>query len=185
MKFSNVPTCSASNSKQQRTFKAIHHLQYRENVHFLLPPLMLRFYTGCHLDQTLSKCIASFKKSKSAKMLRIGMLFISQTLPYAFWACIQNTSKSMTFVIGKMKMVSFSLFFYAFPPRCKMPFGQRHVALNIHNICKGHFGDFPGFPSFPELVGTLVIQLIRWPLNGILRVIGERSIAMNRASDFF
>ena len=43
-------------------FKAIHHLQYRENVHFLLPPIILRLYTGCRLDQTLSKCIASFKK---------------------------------------------------------------------------------------------------------------------------
>ena len=44
-------------------FKAIHHLQYRKNVHFLLPPLILRLYTGCRLDQTLSKCIASFKKN--------------------------------------------------------------------------------------------------------------------------
>ena len=25
---------------------------YRENIHFLLPPLTLRVYTGCHLDQT-------------------------------------------------------------------------------------------------------------------------------------
>ena len=24
------------------------------------------------------------------------------------------------------------------PPRLKMPFGQRHVAINIYNICKGH-----------------------------------------------
>ena len=48
-------------------FKAIHHLQYREIVHFLLPPIILRLYTGCRLDQILSKCIANFKKSKSAK----------------------------------------------------------------------------------------------------------------------
>ena len=27
-----------------------------------------------------------------------------------------------------------------FPPRPKMPFGQRHVAIIIYNICKGHFG---------------------------------------------
>ena len=25
------------------------------------------------------------------------------------------------------------------PPRPKMPFGQRHVAISIYNICKGHF----------------------------------------------
>ena len=28
----------------------------------------------------------------------------------------------------------------AFPPRPNMPFGQRHVAINIYNICKGHLG---------------------------------------------
>ena len=54
-------TCIVGNKIR---FKAIHHLQYRENVHFLLPPLILRLYTGCRLDQTLSKCIASFKKQK-------------------------------------------------------------------------------------------------------------------------
>ena len=46
------------------SFKAIHHLQYRKNVHFLLPPLILRLYTGCRLGQTLSKYIANFKKVK-------------------------------------------------------------------------------------------------------------------------
>ena len=29
-------------------------------------------------------------------------------------------------------------------PRPKMPFGQRHVAINIYNICKGHFGSRGG-----------------------------------------
>ena len=65
-------------SKQQKLkihFNAIHHLQYREKVYFV-----------CRLDQTLSKLIASFKKSRSAKMLRIGLLLISQTLPYSFCA---------------------------------------------------------------------------------------------------
>ena len=126
-------------SKQQNTFKVIHRLQCRENVHFLLQPLILRLYTRCDLDQTLSNCIASFKKSKHAKMLRIGVLSISQILPYSFCACVRNTPKSVTFVIGKMKLVSFSLFLDA-PPRPKIPFGQRHVAINIYNICKGHLG---------------------------------------------
>ena len=43
-----------------------------------------------------------------------------------------------------MKLVSFSLFLDDFPPRPKMPFGQQHVAINIHNICKGHFGSRGG-----------------------------------------
>ena len=50
-------------------------------------------------------------------MLRIGMLFIyKKTLPYSFCPCVRNTPKIVTFVIGKMKMVSFSLFLDAFPP---------------------------------------------------------------------
>ena len=30
------------------------------------------------------------------------------------------------------------------PPRPKMTFGQRHVAINIYNICKGHLGSRGG-----------------------------------------
>ena len=54
-------------SRQQNKFQS--DLQYRENVHFLLPPLILRLYTGCRLDKTFSKCIASFKKVKVLKCL--------------------------------------------------------------------------------------------------------------------
>ena len=50
------------------------------------------------------------------------MLLISKTLPYSFCACVRNTHKIVTFVIGKMELVSFSLFLDAFPPRPKMPF---------------------------------------------------------------
>ena len=32
-------------------FKAIHHLQSRENLRLLLPPLILRLKTGCRLDE--------------------------------------------------------------------------------------------------------------------------------------
>ena len=52
---------------------------------------------------------------KSVKMLRIGVLFISKTLPYSFCACVRNTTKIVTFVIGKTKRVSFSLFLDASP----------------------------------------------------------------------
>ena len=38
-------------------FKAIYHLQIGENLHFLLPPLNFRLYTGCPLDQTVRKYI--------------------------------------------------------------------------------------------------------------------------------
>ena len=93
-------------------------------------------------------------------MLRIEMLFNSQTLPYSFCACVRNTPKIVTFVIGKMKMVSFSLFLDAFhTPRPKMPFGQRHVAINIYNICKGILG-LGGKASKNKLKDTNFIALI-------------------------
>ena len=44
--------------------KAIHHLQSLENFRFLLPPLILRLYTGCRLDQNFSKSIIGFPKVK-------------------------------------------------------------------------------------------------------------------------
>ena len=55
-------------------FKAIRHLQSRENFRFLLPSLNLCLYTGCRLDQTLSICIASFQKVKV-----LEVFFISKT----------------------------------------------------------------------------------------------------------
>ena len=38
------------------------------------------------------------------------MLFILQISPYSFCACVRNIPKIVMFVIGKMKLVSFSLF---------------------------------------------------------------------------
>ena len=64
------------------------------------------------------------------------MLFISKLLQYPSCACVRNILKIVTFVTGKVKLVSFRLFLDA-PPRPKMPFGQWHVAINIYNICKG------------------------------------------------
>ena len=48
-------------------FKAIHHLQSRENLCLLHPPLILRLYTGCRLDETFSKSVAGFQKVKVLK----------------------------------------------------------------------------------------------------------------------
>ena len=45
-------------------FKAIHDLQSLENLRFLLPPLILRPYAGCRLDQNFSKSIIGFQKVK-------------------------------------------------------------------------------------------------------------------------
>ena len=48
-------------------FEAIHHLQSRENLRLLLPPLILRLYTGCRLDKSFSKSLAGFQKVKVLK----------------------------------------------------------------------------------------------------------------------
>ena len=48
-------------------FKAIHRLQSRENLRLLLPPLILRLYTGCRLDESFSKSFAGFQKVKILK----------------------------------------------------------------------------------------------------------------------
>ena len=68
------------------------------------------------------------------------MPFLFETLRYFFCACVRNILKIVTFAIEKMKLASFSLFLYAFPPRPKMPFGQLDVAIHIYNICKGRLG---------------------------------------------
>ena len=72
------------------------------------------------------------------------MLFISQTLPYSFCACVRNTSKILTFIIEKMKLVSFSFFLDAFPPRPKSPFTY---VVNVNSemlLSKGYLGSRGG-----------------------------------------
>ena len=36
-----------------------------------------------------------------------------------------------------------------------MPFGQRHVAINIYNICKGHFGSRGGGDHLKSVLKNL------------------------------
>ena len=50
----------------------------------------------------------------------------------------------MTFVIGKMKLVSFSLFLDAFPPRPKMPFTYVVNVYSDMSLSKGHLGSRGG-----------------------------------------
>ena len=51
-------------SKHQNTFQSNLSLAKQKTMRVLLPPLILRLSTGCHLNQTLSKCFASFQKVK-------------------------------------------------------------------------------------------------------------------------
>ena len=72
------------------------------------------------------------------------MLFISKTLPYSFCACVRNTPKFATFVIGKTKLVFFSLFLDAFPPRPKMPFTYDVNVYSDISFSRGHLGSRGG-----------------------------------------
>ena len=48
------------------------------------------------------------------------------------------------FVMGKMKLVSFSLFLDAFPPRPKMPFTYVVNVYSDMSLSKGHLGSRGG-----------------------------------------
>ena len=87
------------------------------------------------------------------------MYFISKTLWYSFCACVRNILKSVTFVIEKMKLPSFSLFLDAFPPRPKMLFGQLNVAIQIYIICKGRLGSRGGGDCLPLFNGLAPIYV--------------------------
>ena len=69
------------------------------------------------------------------------MIFISKILPYSIGACVRNTPKIVTFVIGKMKLVSLGLFLDASPPpRPKMSFTY---VVNVYSdmaLSKVHLG---------------------------------------------
>ena len=68
------------------------------------------------------------------------MLFICKTLPYSFCAFVRNTPKIVTFDIGKIKLVLFSLFLVDFPPRPKMPFTYVVNVYSDIKVSKGHLG---------------------------------------------
>ena len=72
------------------------------------------------------------------------MLFISKILPYSIGACIRNTPKIVTFVIGKMKLVSLGLFLDAFPPRPKMSFTYVVNVYSDMSLSKVHLGSRGG-----------------------------------------
>ena len=87
------------------------------------------------------------------------MLFISKTLPYSFCACERNTPKIVSFVIRKMKLVSFSLFLDAFPSRPKMPFTYVVNVYSDMSLSKGHLGS-RGKASKTRLKDTIFIFLM-------------------------
>ena len=68
------------------------------------------------------------------------------------------------------KLVSFSLFLDAPPPRPKMPFGQRHVAINIYNICKGHLGSSGGASKNKLKDTSFIFPMTNVTILGVFRM---------------
>ena len=56
-----IYTLTMEEEEEEKTFRS------RENLRFLLPPLILRLYTECRLDQTLNKCTATFQNVKGLR----------------------------------------------------------------------------------------------------------------------
>ena len=108
-------------------------------------------------------------------MLRIGVLFISKTFPYSYCACVRNTHKIVTFVIGKIKLVSLILFIGAFPPRPKMPFTY---ILNVYgdmSLSKGHLGSRGGEASKNKLKDTgFIFPMTNVTLLGVFRTHAQK-----------
>ena len=118
-------------------FKAIHHLQSREILRFLL--LILRLYIGYRLDQTLStcKCMLVFEKVKVLKYEDRSALHF-QNFTVFFCACVR-TMLFVLFVTGKMKLMSFS-FLCSPRPDALWTMKCRFIHMYIYSICKGRLG---------------------------------------------
>ena len=81
----------------------------------------------------------------------------------------------MTFVIGNMTLVSFSLLLDASPPRPKIPFGQRHGTINIYNIFKGHNGSRGGGAFKNKLKDTsFIFPLTNITILGLFRMHAQK-----------
>ena len=50
-----------------------------------------------------------------------------------------------------------------------MPFGQRHVAINIYNICKGYFGSSGGAPKNKVKDTTFIFPMTNATILGAFR----------------
>ena len=76
--------------------------------------------------------------------IRFTAILISLTLPYFFCACVRNTPKFETFVIGKWKLVSCSLVCFRCSPRPKMTFIYVVNVYSDMSLSKGLLGSRGG-----------------------------------------
>ena len=97
-------------------FKAIHHLQRHENLHLLLPPLILCLFTGYRFDKPFRKSFAVFQNVNVLKYLGYKCLSFPKLCGIPSAHALRNILKIVTFAIEKIKLASFSLFLDAFSP---------------------------------------------------------------------
>ena len=78
----------------KKSFRAIHYLQSREKLCFLLPSLILRLYPGYRLDQTLTQGCTSFVDH--LYFLFLVFLMLSRLSIAALWSPV---GKGLLFVM--------------------------------------------------------------------------------------
>ena len=61
------------------------------------------------------------------------------------------------------------------PPRPKMPFGQRHVAINIYNICKGHLGSRGRAPKNKLKDTSFIFPMTNVSILGVFRMHAQKA----------
>ena len=121
-------------------------------------------------------------------MLRLGVLFISKTIPYSFCACVRITPKIVSFVIRKMKdeIGVFQFVFRCFsppppppppPPRpkTKMPFKYVVNVFSDMSLSKKHLGSRWGKTSKNKLKDTVFI----FPMTNVTMLGEFRTHAQN------
>ena len=128
----------------QNSSQSLSYFKGRKACNFLRHPSFLHPHTGYRFDQIMRDHIANFHKFKC--WYKTELTFNSKTFIYASVACECNMHENMTFVVGKLNLVSYQFVSRCPPPppppplRHKKSVGLRNVATYIHNICKGHLG---------------------------------------------
>ena len=108
---------------------------------FSAPTPLSRFHTGYDFNQISRKCRGTFHRHKHWNVDgRNAMQFQNTNTSYQC-ACIKDLHGNVMYVIRTLNSVFLSsLFLDMLPPRLKMSFGQRNIAIYIHKICKWHLG---------------------------------------------
>ena len=98
----------------QNSSQSLSYFKGRKACNFLRHPSFLHPHTGYRFDQIMRDHIANFHKFKC--WYKTELTFNSKTFIYASVACECNMHENMTFVVGKLNLVSYQFVFRCPPP---------------------------------------------------------------------